>query len=94
MLLQHVHSCIFEVTLSLFDDLTCLFGWWYRHSPVFPCHLILFNSQLTCDTTYIFYPTLDQRLRGQDRIAVGLTPLGVCLVYVMSNIVNWNLTNS
>jgi len=46
---------LFVVNQSLFDDLTCLFGLWCRHSPVLPCHFIWFNSQLTCDTYYIFF---------------------------------------
>jgi len=37
----------FGVNWSLFDDLTCLFGWWYRHCPILPCHFIWLNGQLT-----------------------------------------------
>jgi hypothetical protein len=41
MLLQNVYSCIlntFAVNQSVFDDLTSMFGWWYRHNPVLPCN--------------------------------------------------------
>ena len=92
----NVHSFIlntFAVNRFLFDDLTCLFGLWCRHSPVLSCHFkwfIWFNSQLTCDTYYIFFLLSNTRpeITGVKfklhSWIVGFTPHSVCFLCMLS----------
>lgn len=70
-----------------------MFGWWYRHNLVLPCHFkwfIWFNSQLTCDTFHIFFVLLSNtrpEITGsRSNCSWTYAPRSV-LVYAISNIV-------